>query len=281
MYSGISFPNIDPAALRLGFIVIRWYSLAYIFGIIGAWLLARKMSRYSKSVFTVLKIDDFLMWATAGVVVGGRLGYVLFYNARYFFENPLQIFAVWQGGMSFHGGLLGVIVATVLFARLKQVPPLVMGDILVCVAPIGLFFGRLANFINAELYGRVTRSVPWAVIFPAGGLMPRHPSQLYEAGLEGIVLFVVLNTIWWFSERLRNRQGFLFGLFLVLYAVFRFGVEFTREPDAHLGFVFQSLSMGQLLCVPMILLGIWFVCSALFDREFKKTLTRKEEKSKK
>ncbi len=278
MYSGILFPTIDPVAVHLGIFAVRWYSLAYIFGIIGAWVLARQMSRYSQSVFTVLKIDDFLIWATVGIVLGGRLGYVLFYNAHYFLENPLQILAVWQGGMSFHGGLLGVIVATLLFAHLKKIPPLAMGDILVCVAPIGLFFGRLANFVNAELFGRVTRSVPWAMIFPNGGPLPRHPSQLYEACLEGVVLFCVLNALWWFSPRLRNRQGFLFGLFLVLYAVFRFGIEFTREPDAHLGFVFYTLSMGQILCVPMALCGLWFIYLSAPERKLEKTIKNNERK---
>lgn len=259
MYSGIMFPNLDPVALHLGIFVIRWYSLAYIFGIVGAWLLARQMSRRSNSVFTVLKIDDFLIWATTGIVLGGRLGYVLFYNAHYFYENPMEIFALWKGGMSFHGGLLGVVIATLLFAWNKKIPPLAMGDILVCVAPIGLFFGRLANFVNAELFGRVTTSVPWAVIFPNAGPEPRHPSQIYEACLEGVLLFAILNSIWWFCPRLRNRQGFLFGLFLIIYGVFRFLLEFTREPDGHLGFVFSSFSMGQLLCVPMIILGVWLI----------------------
>ena len=278
MYSGILFPTIDPVAVHLGIFAVRWYSLAYIFGIIGAWLLARQMSRYSKSVFTVLKIDDFLIWATIGIVAGGRLGYVLFYNAHYFWENPLQIFAVWQGGMSFHGGLIGVIIATLLFAYVKKIPPLAIGDILVCVAPIGLFFGRLANFVNAELFGRVTQSVPWAMIFPNGGPLPRHPSQLYEACLEGIVLFGILNALWWFSPRLRNRQGFLFGLFLILYAFFRFGVEFTREPDAHLGFVFYAFSMGQLLCVPMALCGFWLIYSSAPGRKLEKITVKNDER---
>lgn len=278
MYSGILFPTIDPVAVHLGIFVIRWYSLAYIFGIIGAWLLARQMSRYAKSVFTVLKIDDFLIWATVGVVAGGRLGYVLFYNAHYFWENPLQIFAVWQGGMSFHGGLIGVMIATLLFAHIKKIPPLAIGDILVCVAPIGLFFGRLANFVNAELFGRVTQAVPWAMIFPNGGPLPRHPSQLYEACLEGLVLFGILNALWWFSPRLRNRQGFLFGLFLILYALFRFGVEFTREPDAHLGFVFYTFSMGQLLCVPMMLCGLWLIYSSAPGRKLEKITVKNDER---
>ncbi len=259
MYSGIPFPQIDPVALHLGFIVIRWYSLAYIFGLIGAWGLARKMSQYDNSTFTVLKIDDFLIWATIGVVLGGRLGYVFFYNAHYFVEHPAQILAVWQGGMSFHGGLLGVIIATLLFAWQKKISPYVMGDILVCVAPIGLFLGRLANFANGELFGRVTHSVPWAMIFPDGGSAPRHPSQLYEAGLEGLALFLILNGVWWLSPRLRARQGYTLGLFFMLYGLFRFGVEFTREPDAHLGLVFAHMSMGQLLCIPMVLFGLWLI----------------------
>lgn len=259
MYSGLAFPDIDPVAFQIGLFPIRWYSLAYIFGLIGAWLLARRMSRVSGSVFTVLKIDDFLLWATAGIIIGGRLGYVLFYNLGYYIEFPWQVLAVWQGGMSFHGGLIGVILATVLFARKKQIPVLAIGDIVVCVAPIGLFLGRLANFANGELYGRVTQAVPWAVIFPGGGDMPRHPSQLYESALEGVVLFCILNAVWWFGGRYRRRPGFMTGLFFVLYGLFRFGIEFFREPDAQLGFVAGWLSMGQVLCIPMVLFGLWLI----------------------
>ena len=193
MYSGVPFPDIDPVIFQIGFFSLRWYSLAYIVGIIGAWFLARRMSEKKKSVFTVLKIDDFLVWATVGIILGGRLGYVFFYNASYYLEFPLKIFALWQGGMSFHGGLLGVIVAACLFAKKRKIPLLEMSDILVCVAPFGLFLGRLANFSNGELFGRVTHSVPWAIIFPDGGPEPRHPSQLYEAALEGVVLFLILN----------------------------------------------------------------------------------------
>ena len=259
MYSGIAFPDIDPIAFQFGFIAIRWYSLAYIFGLIGAWGLALKMSRISQSPFTVLKIDDFLVWATFGIIIGGRLGYVLFYNLRYFLEFPLHILALWEGGMSFHGGLLGVVIATFLFAWKKQVPPLAIGDIIVCVAPIGLFLGRLANFINGELFGRISHSVPWVMVFPGGGPEPRHPSQLYEATMEGIVLFIILNVLWWFVPKYRERTGFLSGLFFILYALFRFGLEFFREPDAHLGFIWQHLSMGQLLCLPMFLFGLWLI----------------------
>lgn len=259
MYEGIMFPDLDPVAFQMGWVVIRWYSLAYIFGLLGAWVLARKMSRVSKSVFTVLKIDDFLIWATVGIIVGGRLGYVLFYNLGYFLEFPAQIPALWQGGMSFHGGLVGVLIATLLFAKKKEISPLAMGDILVCVAPVGLFLGRLANFINGELYGRVSHAVPWVMIFPGGGDEPRHPSQLYEAFGEGLLLLVVLNAVWWLIPKYRERKGFMTGLFFVLYGCVRFVLEFFREPDEHLGFIVQSLSMGQLLCVPMVLFGVWLM----------------------
>ncbi len=259
MYSGLAFPDIDPVAFQWGWLIIRWYSLAYIFGLLGAWLLARQMSRVSGSQWTVLKIDDFLLWATVGIILGGRLGYVFFYNFHYYLEHPADILAVWQGGMSFHGGLIGMILTTILFARRKEIPLTSMSDILVCVAPIGLCLGRLANFINAELYGRVTQAVPWAVVFPDGGDLPRHPSQIYEALSEGLLLFIILNALWWFVPKYRARGGFLTGLFFILYAVFRFGLEFFREPDAHLGFIFENLTMGQLLCVPMFLLGLLMV----------------------
>lgn len=259
MYAGIPFPQIDPVIFQVGFFALRWYSLAYILGIIGGWWLARRMSVKANSVFTVLKIDDFLVWATIGIVLGGRLGYVLFYNASYYKEFPAQILALWQGGMSFHGGLLGVIIATILFAKFKRISMFAISDILVCVAPLGLFLGRLANFINGELFGRVTHAVPWAMIFPMGGSEPRHPSQLYEAFFEGLVLFLVLNALWWFKDTYRKREGFVTGIFFVLYALFRFLIEFTRQPDAHLGFIWQQLSMGQLLCVPMVLLGCYFI----------------------
>ncbi len=256
MYSGIPFPQIDPVLFQWGFFAVRWYSLAYIFGILGAWQLARRMSIHSHSTFTPLKMDDFLMWVTIGIVAGGRLGYVLFYNFRYFCENPMKILAVWEGGMSFHGGLLGVIVATILFAKKRQVSILTMGDILACVTPIGLFLGRLANFVNGELFGRVSHAVPWVMVFPQGGPEPRHPSQLYEAACEGIVLFVVLNILWWFFPKYRQRKGFLSGMFLLLYGIMRLGLEFFREPDFQLGFIFEYITMGQILCLPMILFGI-------------------------
>ena len=182
---------------------------------------------------------------------------MLFYNLEYYLEFPLQILALWQGGMSFHGGLLGVVVATLLFAWRKGISPFAMGDILACVAPIGLFLGRLANFANGELFGRVSHAVPWVMVFPHGGEEPRHPSQLYEAFAEGILLFVILNALWWGVAKYRNRTGFVTAWFFILYGVFRFGLEYFREPDGHLGFILGDLSMGQLLCVPMILFGVW------------------------
>jgi len=259
MYSGLPFPEIDPVAFQWGWLIIRWYSLAYIFGLLGAWGLARVMSRASGSQWTVLKIDDFLLWATIGIILGGRLGYVFFYNLNYYLEYPAQILAIWQGGMSFHGGLIGVIVAVLLFARKKEIPLFSISDILVCVAPIGLFLGRIANFINGELFGRITQNVPWAVVFPSGGELPRHPSQLYEALTEGVLLFIILNVLWWFIPKYRERAGFLTGLFFMLYALFRFALEFFREPDAHLGFIFENLTMGQILCIPMFLLGLLII----------------------
>lgn len=255
MYAGLPFPDIDPVAVHLGPFGVRWYALAYIFGLLGAWTLARRMALRSKSMLTALKIDDFLAWIIAGVIIGGRLGYVLFYNAGYYREFPWEILYLWQGGMSFHGGLLGVAVATVLFARKYHLPVLALSDILCCVAPIGLFLGRIANFINAELAGRMTQNVPWAIIFP-GEKLPRHPSQLYEAFGEGLILFLVLNYLWWFCPRYRHRTGFCTGLFLVLYGCIRFTLEFFREPDAHLGFIWHSATMGQLLSVPMVIVGL-------------------------
>ncbi len=275
MYSGIPFPDIDPVIFQVGFFALRWYSLAYLVGILLAWWLVRQMSVFSKSTFTVLKVDDFLGYAILGIILGGRLGYVVFYNLFYFMENPLDIFAVWKGGMSFHGGLLGMIVATILFCKKKKINLYMVSDMLCVVAPIGLFLGRLANFANGELYGRITHNVPWAIIFPMGGDFPRHPSQLYEGLWEGLFLFVVLNWIWWKIPKYRNRYGFTAGLFFCLYAVGRFVLEMFREPDAHLGFWAQYFTMGQLLCVPMALLGIWLIWQSSPRVRLKKIIKEK------
>ena len=270
MYSGIVFPDIDPEIFRIGFFALRWYSLAYLVGILLAWWLLRQMSVFSKSTFTVLKIDDFLGYAIAGIIFGGRLGYVLFYNLGFFIENPLDIFALWKGGMSFHGGLLGMIIATIIFCKKKKIDLFMVSDMLCTVAPLGLFLGRLANFANAELYGRVTHSVPWAIIFPTGGIEPRHPSQLYEALWEGLLMFIILNFIWWKKEKYRMRHGFIAGLFFCLYGLGRAVLELFREPDEHLGFIASNLTMGQLLCIPMIIFGAWLMYQSAPTYQLKK-----------
>lgn len=261
MFPAIAFPAIDPVLFEIGPIVIRWYALAYLVGLIGGWQMIMKLADNSGGQVSRKDGDDFLVWATLGVVLGGRIGYVIFYRPGFYLENPLEILVVWQGGMSFHGGITGVVVAAIIYARRRGLDVLVFGDLIARVAPIGLFFGRLANFINGELFGRVT-DVPWAMVFPHGGPEPRHPSQLYEALLEGLALFIILNligrTAW-----AKARPGVVTGGFLVGYGVFRFLVEFVRQPDAHLGFIVGPFTMGQLLSLPMIVAGLAFVGYAL------------------
>jgi phosphatidylglycerol:prolipoprotein diacylglycerol transferase len=249
------FPAIDPIAIEIGSIAIRWYALAYIAGLLGGWWYVRWLAQRPPKPMSLAQVDDFLIWATLGVVIGGRLGYVLFYKPGYYLDNPLEAFMVWKGGMSFHGGLLGVVVAIVAFCRRHSLSILAFGDVISVVAPLGLFFGRLANFINGELFGRPAPDVPWAMVFPNGGPVPRHPSQLYEAALEGLVLLVVMHLLWRI-EPLRRRPGFLFGAFLTGYALARITAEFFREPDAHLGFIAGGVTMGQILSLPMLLAGI-------------------------
>jgi phosphatidylglycerol:prolipoprotein diacylglycerol transferase len=276
MYTGIPFPDIDPVIFQLGFFSLRWYSLAYLVGILLAWWLLRQMSSFSKSTFTVLKIDDFLGYAILGIILGGRLGYVLFYNLFYFLENPLEILYLWNGGMSFHGGLIGMIITTIIFCKVKKIDLFMVSDMLCVVAPIGLFLGRLANFVNSELFGRVTYNVPWAIIFPTGGIEPRHPSQLYEALWEGLFMLFILNWVWWKKEKYRNRYGFTAGLFFCLYGVGRMFIEMFREPDAHLGLIASFLSMGQILCIPMIVFGAWLIYRSAPSVQFKKMLKENE-----
>ena len=259
VYKGIDFPNIDPVAVHIGAFGIRWYSLAYLMGIMLGWFLLRRMVRRYPTPVTQLMIDDIVFWVTLGLIAGGRIGYVLFYNFGYYMENPTQIFAVWKGGMSFHGGLLGVILAVFFYSRSVKVSFFQFTDLLACVVPIGLFFGRLANFTNSELFGRVTVSVPWAVIFPNGGPLPRHPSQLYEAGFEGVFLFCMLYFLWTSSVWVRIRPGFISGLFLLGYSVIRGVVENFREPDAQIGFLFARMTMGQILTIPMFIAGLWIM----------------------
>ena len=256
----VPFPSIDPVLIEIGPFAIRWYALAYIAGIILGWRYCLYLATRPPRIVTRAQFDDFVVWAVLGVILGGRLGYVLFYKPLHFLQNPLEIPMVWEGGMSFHGGMLGVILAMFLFTRQRGLPFFALADIVACATPIGLFFGRLANFINQELYGRPA-DLPWAVVFPAGGPLPRHPSQLYEAALEGVVLFLVLFLLARFTE-VRWRLGVLSGVFLAGYSLSRIIVEMFREPDAHLGYLIGGTTMGQWLSVPMLLVGIFFILRA-------------------
>ena len=253
----LSYPAIDPVLIEIGPFAIRWYALSYIAGILLAWRYMIWLARRAPAGITREHVDDFVVWATLGIVVGGRLGYVLFYKADYYLHNPLNALAVWEGGMSFHGGLLGVIFAVWLFCRRRGYPWIAVGDIVACTAPIGLCLGRIANFINGELYGRVTDS-SLGMVFPGGGPLPRHPSQLYEAVFEGIVLFFILV---WLARRPNtfNKRGLLSGVFLVGYAIARAGAEVFRQPDAHIGFLAIGTTMGQWLCLPLFLVGAWLI----------------------
>ncbi len=262
--TGIPFPYIDPVALQIGPLAIRWYALAYIAGIVIAWRVLVRLAKQPGSRVTPEQVDDFLIWGTIGVVLGGRLGYVLFYQPGYYLSHPLDALALWHGGMSFHGGLLGVVAAILLFCRIRKVPLLCFTDMIALVAPIGLFFGRIANFINGELYGRVTDS-GFGMVFPGGGPQPRHPSQLYEAALEGVALFLLLLLARLTIAR-RHGDGLLTGLFLIGYALARIVAELFREPDAFLGFFVGGITMGQILSLPMLLIGLGLVVHGLRAR---------------
>jgi phosphatidylglycerol---prolipoprotein diacylglyceryl transferase len=261
----LAYPNIDPVLVAIGPLAIRWYALAYIIGILLGYELIKRINRHLvPPLLTRKQTEDMMVWAIAGIMLGGRLGYVLFYKPDYYFSHPQHILAMWEGGMSFHGGMLGVIVAFWLFARRRQIPYLRLMDMIACAAPIGLFFGRLANFVNGELYGRVT-DVSWAMIFPGGGGQPRHPSQLYEAALEGLLLFALLNLMG-AKTGVRRYPGLQAGLFLAGYGACRMFIEQFREPDAYLGFVIGEATMGQLLCVPMVLVGSLLILRAFLRR---------------
>lgn len=252
-----TFPNFDPIALQLGPIAIRWYALAYIAGLLGGWQILRHLAKKTTSPISQIQLDQLLNWVLIGVILGGRAGYVLFYKPTLYLQDPLAALRIWEGGMAFHGGFLGVVIAVILFARRHHIPLWALGDHVALVAPLGLFFGRLANFINGELFGRITTH-PIGMVFPAGGPQPRHPSQLYEAGLEGLILGLILWAAW--LARLPEKiPGLLVGLFLAGYGIARFLAEFTREPDSHIGlyaFPGLSLSHGQLLSIPMIAAGL-------------------------
>ena len=253
------FPQFDPVIVQLGPFGIRWYALAYIAGIVLGWRLLRRLVQLPPTVATTVQADDFITWATLGIVLGGRLGYVLFYQPSVYLAHPLQAFAVWEGGMSFHGGAIGVTVAIVWFCRRNKIPLLGMADRVAVCVPIGLGLGRIANFINGELWGRQAPDwLPWAMIFPNAGAEPRHPSQIYQALLEGLVLFLVLFALSR-RETLRARFGWLTGAFLIGYGLARITGEFFRQPDAFLGFLAFGTTMGQLLSVPMVIAGAWLI----------------------
>src|SRR6476469_1129665 len=261
----IPFPAFDPVLVSFGPIAIRWYALAYIVGILLGWLYARTVIRSEKlwggpAPLTVTDYDDFVLWVTLGIILGGRLGYVLFYNPSNFAAQPLDSLQLWKGGMSFHGGFLGCVLAVVLFARHRGLSILSLGDLTCAAGTIGIFLGRIANFINGELWGRPT-DVPWAMVFPSGGALPRHPSQLYEATIEGLGLLLLLAIC--IRAGALKRPGLTVGIFAVGYAIARSFCELFREPDAQLGFLWGGLTMGMLLSVPLLLFGIAMIVIAL------------------
>ena len=265
--AALAFPQIDPVAVSLGPLEVHWYGLAYVVGILLAWWHARILVTRDAlwgprgSPITKAEIDDFVSWAALGIIVGGRLGYVLFYNLPAYLENPLGVFAIWDGGMSFHGGAAGAIAAMVLFARAQGFSAYSLLDVVAISSCFGLLLGRVANFINSELWGRVT-DVPWAFVFPTGGPEPRHPSQLYEGALEGVALFVVLSVLVWSFHKLKD-PGFVGGAWVFGYGCARIFVEFFRVPDAQLGYLAGGwLTMGMVLSLPMLLVGAWGMASA-------------------
>ena len=254
--------NFDPVFIDLGVFQIRWYSIAYIVGIILGWIYAIKIIKEmaKKNNFTMIKqtvFDDLIIYLMIGIIFGGRLGYVFFYNFEYYSKNSSEILKLWEGGMSFHGGLLGVIIATIIFSKIKKINFFYFADIICCVAPIGLFLGRVANFINGELFGKIS-TLPWSVIFPNGGNISRHPSQIYEAILEGIILFILINFLA-LKKKLILRTGYVSGLFLIFYSIARIIGENFREPDIHLGYFFNYFSMGVMLSSITFLVGCFII----------------------
>ena len=242
--------NFDPVAFQIMSFEIRWYSLAYILGIIIGWILCKKILIKNPDINQ--KFDDYITFLIIGIILGGRLGYVLFYNLNYYTSNIVDIFKIWQGGMSFHGGLMGIIIASILFAKKNNQDTFIYTDLVSLVAPIGIFFGRLANFVNSELYGKVT-DVPWAVTFIQVDNLSRHPSQLYEAIFEGVILFVLL--LYFKNKNYLERPGLISGLFLIFYSIFRFCIEFFRVPDEQIGYLIFNLSMGQIISLIFIIIG--------------------------
>ncbi len=248
-------PSINPIILSIGYLDIRWYSLAYIFAFIFGSILIKKLNKRLQNTLSDKLIDSFFIWAVVGVIIGGRIGYVFFYQLNLFLSDPFYILEVWQGGMSFHGGLIGMITSIYIFSIFKKIQFFYLSDLVSLAAPFGLFFGRIANFINTELYGRVT-DFPFAIIYPSIDYNPRHPSQLYEALFEGIILFIIL-IIYFNRNRKRYIIGNISGLFLIFYSLFRFLIEFLREPDYQLGLLYIYFSMGQLLSIPLFIAGLF------------------------
>jgi phosphatidylglycerol:prolipoprotein diacylglycerol transferase len=251
-FSVLVHPSIDPIAFAIGPLAVRWYGLMYLAGFAAGWWLGLRRIAQGAAPVTRRQFDDLLFLAVLGVILGGRLGYVLFYKPAHYLAHPLEVFAIWQGGMSFHGGLLGVMLAMAFAAWRHRIDYLRLMDFVAPLCPLGIAAGRMGNFINGELWGRVT-DVPWGMVFRGAGDAPRHPSQLYQFALEGVLLFIIL---WWYSSKPRPR-GAVSALFLIGYGVFRFVAEFAREPDAFLGYLAMGLTMGQWLCLPMIAGGLW------------------------
>jgi|TARA_Y100000310_G_scaffold86075_1_gene82939 phosphatidylglycerol:prolipoprotein diacylglycerol transferase len=255
--------NFDPIMIDLGLFQIRWYSIAYILGIIIAWMYATKIiklttvNKYNFEQIKKSEFDDLIIYLIIGIILGGRLGYVLFYNLEYYSENLFEIIKIWQGGMSFHGGLVGVIVSIIFFSKKTETNFFKFADIVSCVAPIGIFLGRIANFINGELYGKIS-TLPWAIIFPNAGSIARHPSQIYEAFLEGIILFILINYLA-LKKKLLFKTGYISSLFLVAYSILRIFSENFREPDIHLGYFFNYFSMGVILSSITLLTGFFIL----------------------
>jgi len=258
----LNYPSIDPVAVAIGPVRLHWYGLMYVVAFFCGWLLGRWRASRPGSGWTAEQVDDLATWTMLGVVLGARLGYVLFYDLPVYLEDPMELLRVWNGGMSFHGGLLGVLLVTLIWAVRHQKRYVAVIDFVAPLVPLGLFFGRLGNFINAELWGKVT-TVSWGMVFPGAGALPRHPTQLYEAALEGLLLFVIL----WIYSRKPRPLGAVSGLFAVLYALFRMGVEWFRVPDAHIGYLFSDwLTMGQLLCLPLLAAGLALLARASHEK---------------
>lgn len=246
----IPYPKINPEIVRVGQISVRWYGMMYIIGFLSSYLIVRYQVRKMGLPISKAMLQSLYTYLILGLLIGARLGYVIFYNLSLYLKNPLEIFAVWHGGMSFHGGLIGCIISGYIFSKKYRLDFWQLSDLIVVTAPIGIGLGRIGNFINGELYGRIT-NVPWAMIFPDGGPLPRHPSQIYEFLLEGVTLFLLL----WFLKDRVSKKGYISGAFLILYGIFRFSIEFFREPDPQIGYILGFLTMGQILSTLMVLIG--------------------------